>query len=180
MLQRTQFGSYVALDALRVGIIDDSAYFRKLLRTILTAYGIRQIFEASTQNEALEMVRFQRLDVLLLDWNLGTGGNGMSLIDTVRTHPDRQISTQAIVMVSAYSDKRQVLEAVRLGANDFIVKPVSAKLVYERLRRLTTTKIVYQRVGNRLVPVKPAQTKTGFDPTVVIPVSTREGSLTFL
>ena len=74
MIDPTDQGTYVRLDALRVGIVDDSAYFRKLAETMLGAFGVRVILQAATEAEALTMVMTQAPDVLLLDWNLGTAG----------------------------------------------------------------------------------------------------------
>lgn len=143
--------TYLALDALRIGIVDDNAYFRRLVRTMLSGFGVRQVLEATTVDAAWEIVLRQTPDVLLVDWNLG-GEDGIRLLDRIRTHPSDRLATQAVVFLSAHTDKRHVLTAARLGANDFIVKPVSARVLYERLRRLTSTRLAYRRQGDRLVP----------------------------
>jgi len=150
---RRELGRYLALNALRIAVIDDSAYFRKLVRTILQAYGVRQIYESPTTADGFDVIRFQKPDVVLLDWNLGTGGNGADLLTQIRCHADEQIATQAVVLLSAYSDKRHVLDAMHLGANDFIVKPVAARVLYDHLAQLSSQQQVYKRRGNRLVPV---------------------------
>ena len=116
MIDPVDPGTYVRLDALRVGIVDDNAYFRKLAETMLGAFGVRVILQAATEAEALTMVMTQSPDVLLLDWNLGTAGNGAALLDLLRRHPDERVSTLAVVMVTAYADKRRMLAAVDLGA----------------------------------------------------------------
>lgn len=155
MIDPLDHGTYVRLDALRVGIVDDSAYFRKLAVTMLTAFGIRVILQAATEAEALSMVMTQSPDVLLLDWNLGTAGNGAALLDLLRCHPDERVSTLAVVMVTAYADKRRMLTAVDLGANDVLVKPLSARRLYERLAELSSARQLYARRGSRLVPTIP-------------------------
>ena len=96
MIDPLDHGTYVRLDALRVGIVDDSAYFRKLAETMLGAFGVRVILQAATEAEALTMVMTQAPDVLLLDWNLGTAGNGAALLDLLRRHPDERVSTLAV------------------------------------------------------------------------------------
>ena len=155
MDEPTDQGTYVRLDALRVGIVDDSAYFRKLAETMLGAFGVRVILQAATEAEALTMVMTQSPDVLLLDWNLGTAGNGAAFLDLLRRHPDTRVSTLAVVMVTAYADKRRMLTAVDLGANDVLVKPLSARRLYERLADLSSVRQLYARRGNRLVPAVP-------------------------
>lgn len=148
-------GTYVRLDALRVGIVDDNSYFRKLAETMVGAFGVRIILQAASEAEAMSMVMTQRPDVLLLDWNLGTAGNGAALLDIIRRHPDPQVSTLAVVMVTAYADKRRMLTAVELGANDVLVKPLNPRRLYERLAELTSARQLYARRNGRLVPAVP-------------------------
>jgi two-component system chemotaxis response regulator CheY len=144
--------TYVALDGLRVGVVEDNAYFRRLIRTMLVGLGIRQVLEAATVAGGWEIVVRSHPDVLLLDWNID-GEDGVRLLDRIRCHPDDFIATQAVVFLSAHTDKRHVMHAARLGANDFIVKPVSARILYDRLRRLTQARFSYYRRGGRLVPI---------------------------
>lgn len=146
--------TYVALDALRIGVIDDSAYFRRLVRTMLVGYGIKQIEEGGTAGEALELVHRWNPDVMLLDWNIGEPG-GLAVLDRIRADRDDRIATSAVIVVSAHSDKRHVLKAAKSGANDFIVKPLSARLLYERLKRITTTRLSYVRRLGRAMPLPP-------------------------
>lgn len=155
MVDPLDHGTYVRLDALRVGIVDDSSYFRKLAETMLTAFGVRVILQAATEAEALTLVMTQSPDVLLLDWNLGTAGNGAALLDLLRRHPDERVSTLAVIMVTAYADKRRMLTAVELGANDVLVKPLSARRLYERLAELSSARQLYARRGKRLIPAVP-------------------------
>ncbi len=156
--------TYTALDGLRFGVVDDNAYFRRLVRTMLTGLGVRDIVDATTPEDGWEMLLRHRPDVLLLDWNLGVpGGTGVTLLDRIRTSPDDRIATQAVVFLSAHSDRRHVLSAVRLGANDFIVKPVSARVLYDRVRRLALGQTTYVRRNGRAVPL-PAGAHGGLRP----------------
>ena len=145
-------GPYVAVDGIKVGIVEDNAYFRRLIRTMLNGMGVRQIWEATSVASGWEIVIRNRPDVLLLDWALD-GEDGVRLLDRIRCNPDDFIATQAVVFLSAHTDKRHVLHAARLGANDFIVKPVSARVLYDRLRRLTQARFTYYRRAGRLVPI---------------------------
>lgn len=143
--------TYIALDALRIGVVDDNPYFRRLLRAMLKGMSVQEVIEGQTVAEGWEIASRRTPDILLIDWNLGAE-DGIRLLDRIRTHPTDAIATQAVVFLSAHTDKRHVLTAARLGANDFIVKPVSPRVLYERLGRLAKTRIAYRRVGDRLVP----------------------------
>ena len=144
--------TYLALDALRIAIVDDNGYFRRITRVICNGFGVRQVLEAASVEEGWGLVSSNSADILLLDWKLGHEG-GKTLLDRIRSHPDDRIATQTVIFVTAYSDKRHVIEAARLGANDFIVKPVSARMLYDRIRRLCSTRILYERRGGRLHPI---------------------------
>jgi two-component system chemotaxis response regulator CheY len=176
-MQVNKPNTYVALDALKVGIVEDNAYFRRLVRAMLGGLGIRQISEATTLAGGWDIVLRNRPDVLFLDWNLD-GDDGIGLLDRIRCHPDDYVATLAVVFLSAHTDKRHVLHAARLGANDFIVKPVSARVLYERLRRLTQTRFTYYRRAGRLVPVAGSVAPTA--PAELPPVSAKDAGVLFI
>ncbi|WP_075216636.1 response regulator [Mongoliimonas terrestris] len=173
--------SYLALDGLRIGLVDDNAYSRRLVRAMLNGFGIRQIVEGATAQDGWDMVVRARPDILLLDWNL-PDVDGVALLNRIRTHPSDEIATQYVVFLSAYSGQRQVLTAVRIGANDFIVKPVSPRLLYDRLKRLSTARIGYMRRDGRAVPVLPGQMQVRLPepPAPARPAPPETGDITYL
>ncbi|WP_181702157.1 response regulator [Chthonobacter albigriseus] len=142
----------MSVDALRVGVVDDNAYFRRIVRTILVGMGVKQVLEADCADTGWTLVSSIRPDILLCDWNLG-GQNGGQLLERIRSSRDDAVATQLFVFVSAHSDKRHVLLAAKLGANDFIVKPISPRILYDRIRRLVYGRFTYQRLGGRLMPI---------------------------
>jgi DNA-binding NarL/FixJ family response regulator len=168
--EKVDLGSYLALDALRIAVVDDSAYFRKIATTMLAAFGVRALLEASTEREAWKLIETARPDVLLVDWNLGTGGNGANLLDHIRTHTDPAVSTLAVALVTAYSTRRRALEAVELGANTLILKPLSPRILYERIANTVARRQIYERRDGRLVPVLKRLPSSDPDPGVRIRV----------
>ena len=144
--------NYVAFDGLKVGIADDSAYFRRLLRTMLSGCGIRQIEETTSAAGAHDLVIQHQPDILLLDLQFADG-SGLAVLDRIRCDPDDAIATAAVIVVSAHADRRHVVKAARSGANDFIVKPLSARLLYERLKRITTNQQLFVRRQGRALPL---------------------------
>lgn len=152
--ERFDLGYYVGLDALRIAVVDDSPYFRKIALTMLAAFGVRTVLDASTESEAWRLIETERPDLMLIDWNLGTGGNGASLVDRIRCHPDLRVSTLAVILVTAYNSRRRMLEAADLGANSLILKPVSARVLYERLSRFVGQNLLYERRPGRLRPLQ--------------------------
>jgi DNA-binding response OmpR family regulator len=143
-----------SLDLLQVGIVDDNAYFRRITRTMLTGFGVRRVLEAATVTDGWSLVVDGKPDIVMIDWQLGEGtGGGLGLLDRIRTSADDFVATQAVVIVSAYSARRHVMAAIQRGANDFVVKPVSARQLYDRLVRVVRGSGRYVRTNGRLVPV---------------------------
>lgn len=169
--EKVDLGTYLGLDALRIGVIDDSAYFRRIAVTMLTAFGVRTVIEAATEAEGWSIVESWRPDLLLVDWNLGTGGNGASFVDRIRRHPDPAVSTLSLILVTAYNTRRHMLAAAELGANSLILKPISARVFYERLERFLVQRQLYERRGDRLVPLLRRPGTTVTETGVRIPVA---------
>jgi two-component system NtrC family response regulator len=101
----------------RILVVEDDADQRSLVSTILEGqgYGVRDVGTLAAAREALEDGSF---DLVLSDWKL-PDGNGNALLERVRTeHEDT-----GFVMVTAYGTIARAVEAIRLGADDYLAKP---------------------------------------------------------
>ncbi|MDO9414327.1 MAG: response regulator [Pseudolabrys sp.] len=117
---------------LKVLVVDDSAFARKITRALLNNLGIKAITEASDGIAALEVIRQAPPDVIILDWEMPLL-NGPELVRIVRSPGVFPAPDVPIIMLSSHGDKRRVLEALTLGVNEFLCKPVSAKALLDRL-----------------------------------------------
>jgi DNA-binding NtrC family response regulator len=105
------------LPAFRLLVVDDDAPLRKVCCEIASSMGFVPV-EAASVSEALDLMRQQPADLLLLDLKL-PGGGGLSLLNEVRTlYP----KTGAVVM-TAYATVSSAVEAMRIGAGDYLTKP---------------------------------------------------------
>jgi len=108
-------------------IVDDEAQIRRVMRTSLSSHGYT-ILEASTGEEAVEIVRQERPDLVLLDINMpGIGG-----IEACREI--RESSNASIIMLTVRSTERDKVRALDAGADDYVVKPFSMEEVLARIR----------------------------------------------
>src|SRR4051812_38806410 len=73
-------------DRLRVLVVDDNGHMRKLVVTILQAFGVTQIAEADSADRAWQSLRDSNPDVIVLDWVM-EGMSGLELIRMIRTNP---------------------------------------------------------------------------------------------
>ncbi len=117
---------------LTVLLVDDNQYMRKIVRNLLTTIGVKQIIEAGDGIAGLEAIRTETPDVVLLDWDLPLL-NGAEFVRIVRSPGLFPTPELPIIMVSSHGDRWRVLEAVRLGVNEYLRKPVSAQALHDRL-----------------------------------------------
>ncbi len=102
-------------------VVDDSMTIRRIVIKALGMVGINETTEAGDGVEALEAVnRGGDFGLILLDWNMPK----MSGIDTLRAL--RQAgNTTPVIMVTTEAEKSRVIEAIKTGANDYLIKPFS-------------------------------------------------------
>jgi DNA-binding response OmpR family regulator len=97
--------------------------------------GIKDIYEAAGI-AALDVIRTVGPDVVILDWEMPLL-SGAELVRVVGSPGVFPIPDVPIIMLSAHGERWRVVEAVKLGVNEYLVKPVSAKALYDRLVSIT-------------------------------------------
>ncbi len=148
---------------IRILIVDDETAIRRALRPPLLELGF-QVTEASRGEEALQMLRSAPCDVVLLDINMpGIGG-----IETLRRI--RSVSPRLpILMLTVRDGEEEKVEALELGADDYVTKPFSTRELIARIRTAVRRVRAPVRAEDapieigeiRLDPVKRAVTKRG-------------------
>jgi two-component system, OmpR family, KDP operon response regulator KdpE len=113
--------------SLVVLVVDDEPPIRRLLRTTLTADGCR-VVEADNAATALRMLAAEKPDVVILDLGL-PDKSGLDLVPEIR-----KTSPVPIIVLSARHDERSKVEALDLGADDYVGKPFSMAEFMARMR----------------------------------------------
>jgi CheY-like chemotaxis protein len=124
------------IQGLCVLVVDDNQYMRKMVRNLLVNCGIKDICEAGDGIAALDTIRTVGPDVVILDWEMPLL-NGPELVRIVRSPGVFPMPDVPLIMLSGHGERWRVVEAVRLGVNEYLVKPVSAKALYDRLVTIT-------------------------------------------
>jgi two-component system chemotaxis response regulator CheY len=119
---------------MKILVVDDSRIMRSIVKnTMKTMYNIEDGFiEASNGEEAYETLEAQHVDLLLLDWNMPVL-NGIDLVRKLRAMD--KYKALPIIMVTSEAAKYNVIEAVKAGVNDYLVKPVTEKNLYEKVKK---------------------------------------------
>jgi len=120
------------IQGLSILVVDDNQYMRKMVRNLLVNCGVKEIYEAADGIAALDIIRTVGPDVVVLDWEMPLL-SGAELVRIVRSPGVFPMPDIPIIMLSGYGERWRVVEAVRLGVNEYLVKPVSAKALYDRL-----------------------------------------------
>ncbi len=120
----------------RILVVDDEPQIRRVLRATLTSHGY-EFYEARTGEEALEAIRANRFDLILLDMNMP----GMGGLETCRAI--RSGSEVAIIMLTVRDSEQDKVASLDAGADDYVTKPFSTPELLARiraaLRRMTTS-----------------------------------------
>lgn len=144
--------------ATKVLIVDDEHYMRKVVRTLLISIGVRTIYEAPDGPSGLETIRSMAPDVVIVDWNM-PGLDGASFVRMVRSPDTFPYPNVPIIMLTGHGDRARVIEAVKIGVNEFLLKPVSTKSLHNRLiavlanpRPIVQSGLYYGPVPRNLAP----------------------------
>jgi CheY-like chemotaxis protein len=120
------------IQQLRVLVVEDNAFMRKMVRSLLLNIGVKKVYEASDGIAGLEQIRAVSPDVIVLDWEMPLL-DGPELVRIVRSPGAFPTPDIPIIMLTAHGDRSRIVEAVRIGVNEFLCKPVSAKMLADRL-----------------------------------------------
>jgi two-component system, chemotaxis family, chemotaxis protein CheY len=106
----------------RMLVVDDAAFMRKVLSDALTAGGHEVVGEAADGNQAVAQYQELRPDLTTLDITMPDKDGLAALRDLIALDPDARV-----IICSALGQEAKVLEAIKLGAKDFVVKPFDAE-----------------------------------------------------
>ncbi|MGI9321813.1 MAG: chemotaxis response regulator CheY [Thiogranum sp.] len=114
-------------------IVDDVSTMRRIIRNLLRDLGFNNIQEAADGNTALPMLQNDNIDFLVTDWNM-PGMTGIDLLKAVRA--DEKLAALPVLMLTAESNREQIIEAAQAGVNGYIVKPFTAVTLKEKIDQI--------------------------------------------
>lgn len=131
-----------SISDLRALVVDDHMVVRCDIERHLKALGVAHVDQASNVAEATQRMADAEYSVIFLDWNM-PGRSGYNLLQQCRQ--DNKYDTVAFVIVSAESEERYIIEALKAGATSYIVKPVGESVLKDHVHRVVTW--INQRAG---------------------------------
>jgi two-component system chemotaxis response regulator CheY len=115
---------------INVLIVDDLKFIKMVLRDLIEKAGFRVVGEASDGLEAIEAFQDRRPDVVILDVTMPRMDGITTLKKIMEIDP-----TARVIMCSALGQQRLIVQAIQLGARDFIVKPFRAERVISAIKK---------------------------------------------
>ena len=118
---------------LKVLVIDDTAFVRKIVTKSLSELGVANVVEVADAADAVRRMRIENFDLIVSDWNLPTM-SGFELLSYIRNN-DR-IKDTPFLMLTGNTDRSSVMAAFQSGVSDYLIKPFSAEELEKKLVRL--------------------------------------------
>ncbi len=118
---------------LKILIVDDFATMRKVIRNLLKQVGYENITEAEDGAAALRVLKSQKIDFIISDWNM-PNMTGLELLKAVRA--DEELKAMPFLMVTAEALQDNVIAAVKAGVSNYIVKPFTAEVLNDKIKKI--------------------------------------------
>jgi two-component system chemotaxis response regulator CheY len=118
---------------MKVLVVDDFATMRRIVRNILKQLGFTNIVEADDGTTALEIMKTDKIDLVLCDWNMPKI-SGLDLLKQMKA--DSDLKSIPFLMITAEAQKQNIIEAVKTGVSNYIVKPFTADTIAEKLKKI--------------------------------------------
>jgi tetratricopeptide (TPR) repeat protein len=132
-------------EVLRVLVADDFSNFRSTVNRMLLDLGVEFVDTAGNAEEVIERCENDNYDIILCDYNLGSGRNGQHVLEELRFRnllPIRSV----FVLVSAESARNIVMAAYDAAPDDYLMKPITAKMLETRLDKLLAQRLALEKV----------------------------------
>lgn len=141
--------SFNRLSALRALIIDDMPGMRQNMRLHLGQLGMTRVDQAASPDEAIQMVERNAYDLVLCDFNLNKETNGQHLLEYFRSRNLLAEST-IFIMVTAETSYSSVAAAVELKPDAYMLKPLTATKLAERIERMLDKQNTFLPISQRM------------------------------
>ena len=112
-------------------VADDSSTMRKTLIRSLNACGLADVVEAADGAEAIRLFGEEAFDLVLTEWNMPEK-SGLDLIQNIRASGAKV----PIIMITSEAEKSRVIEVIKAGVNDYVIKPFTADMLRDKIEKV--------------------------------------------
>jgi len=119
--------------SINVLVVDDFATMRQIVKGVLKQIGFTNVIEAEDGDSALRELKKEDVGLIISDWNM-PNMTGLDLLKAVRG--DTKLKSIPFIMVTAEGHKENVVEAVKSGVSNYLVKPFTPETFGEKLEKV--------------------------------------------
>ena len=119
--------------SINVLVVDDFATMRRIIKGVLKQLGFSNIIEAEDGTVALNELKKEKIGLIVSDWNM-PNMSGLELLKAVRG--DGNLKGIPFIMVTAEGQRENVIEAVKSGVTNYVVKPFTSETFGEKLQKI--------------------------------------------
>ncbi len=119
--------------SINVLVVDDFATMRRIVKGILKQLGFTNIIEAEDGELALKELKTEDIGLIVSDWNM-PNMTGLDLLKAVKS--DEKLKGIPFIMVTAEGQKENVVEAVKSGVSNYVIKPFTPETFGEKLGKV--------------------------------------------
>jgi len=115
---------------LKILAVDDSPTMRRIIVNTLKRAGFNDVVEASDGKDALAKMKVDKYDFIITDWNMPEM-DGLAFVTQMRSSDE--FRDMPVLMVTTRSVKEDIIEAMKAGVNNYIVKPFTPETLSEKI-----------------------------------------------
>lgn len=125
---------------MKILVVDDFPTMRRIVKTLMRQNGYTNFVEAEDGQQGLQMLEtMPDIEFIVSDWNM-PNMTGLEFLKAVRANP--KFKHLPFLMVTAEAEKENIIEAVKNGVSNYVVKPFTGATLQEKLAKVFATKKV--------------------------------------
>ena len=139
----------IKLGELEVLVVDDNAHMRRLVETILQAFGVVKVRKAGDGTEALAEIKLHQPDLVISDWEMEPM-DGCVFLEELRKADNKPACFIPVIMLTAHGHQQLIRRAFEAGASQFLVKPLTLANLLHRIDWITNDRRTFYEEGGRM------------------------------
>jgi len=118
---------------MKILAVDDSPTMRRIIVNTLKRAGFENVAEATDGKDALAKLKTEKFGFVITDWNMPEM-DGLTFVNTMRADPE--FKSMPVLMITTRSVKEDIIEAMKAGVNNYIVKPFTPETLAEKINQV--------------------------------------------
>ncbi len=123
--------------SVKILVVDAFGNMRRIVKGILKQLGYKGVIEAEDGMAALQELKKDNIGLIMADWNIPKM-TGLGLLKAVRS--DQSLKDIPFIMITAAGEKKNVIEAVKAGVSNIIIKPFASEILKEKIEHVLDEK----------------------------------------